>query len=59
MHPFVAWADRIEYWQVDDVDCATADEALSLCESCVNFLVYRLVAEQKWQQAPARLRRAA
>lgn len=56
---FPEWADKIQYWNVDDMDCATADEALSLCESCVNFLVYRLLAEQKWQQAPARLRRAA
>ncbi len=56
---FPAWADHIEYWHIDDLDCATADETLPICESCVRFLVYRLLAEQKWQQAPARLRRAA
>jgi protein-tyrosine phosphatase len=52
---FPAWADRIEYWDVDDLDCDTADEALPVCEGCVRSLVNRLSAEQ---QAPARLRRA-
>lgn len=39
---FPAWADRIEYWHVDDIDCATADEALPLCETNVEALVERL-----------------
>jgi protein-tyrosine phosphatase len=39
---FPAWADRIEYWHVDDIDCATADEALPLCETNVLALVARL-----------------
>jgi protein-tyrosine phosphatase len=55
---FPAWADRIEYWHVDDIDCATPDEALPICEACVKALVRRLLAEQEQQQAPARLRRA-
>jgi len=55
---FPAWADRIEYWHVNDMDCASANEALPVCESCVKFLVDKLVAEQKRQQAPARLQRA-
>ena len=53
---FPKWADRIEYWHVDDLDCATADESLPLCESRVKSLVKKLLAEQ---EAPARLRRAA
>ncbi len=56
---FPAWADRIQYWQIDDMDCATADEALPICESRVKCLVDRLMAEQKQQEPPARLRRAA
>ena len=53
---FPAWADRITYWQIDDMDCATADESLPICESCVEFLVQTLLAEQR---VPARVRRAA
>ena len=52
---FPAWADRITYWRVDDMDCATADEALPFCETCVKALVDKLLAEQ--QQAAAQLRR--
>ena len=54
---FPAWADRITYWHVDDLDCATADEALPICESCVKALVDRLLEKQ--EAPPARLRRAA
>jgi protein-tyrosine phosphatase len=53
---FPAWADRIQYWHIDDMDCTTADEALPICEACVRFLVETLLAEQ---MAPARLKRAA
>jgi protein-tyrosine phosphatase len=53
---FPEWADRIEYWAVDDLDCATADESLPACEACIEALADRLLAEQ--EQAPARLRRA-
>ncbi len=42
---FPEWADRIEYWHVDDIDCATADEALPLCETNVETLVERLTAQ--------------
>ena len=44
---FPAWADEIEYWNVDDIDCATADEALPICQACVESLVGRLVAAQR------------
>ena len=53
---FPMWADRIQYWSIDDLDHAAADEALPLCEACVKSLVDRLVAEQK---DSARLRRVA
>ena len=53
---FPAWADRITYWNVDDLDCATANEALPLCEACVKALVEKLMAEQV---DAARLKRAA
>ena len=54
---FPVWADRIQYWHIDDMDCATADEAgPPLCESCVKFLVETLLAEQA---TPALFRRAA
>jgi protein-tyrosine phosphatase len=43
---FPAWADRIEYWHVDDIDCATADEALPLCEKNVEALLERLALTQ-------------
>jgi protein-tyrosine phosphatase len=56
---FPAWADRITYWHVDDLDCATADEALPFCETCVETLVDKLLAEQQRQQAAAQVRRAA
>ena len=35
MEQFPVWADMIHYWYVDDLDCATADEALPICETCV------------------------
>ena len=53
-----AWADRIEYWAVDDIDCAPPEEALPVCEACVEALVERLLADEKtravtppWKQA--------
>jgi protein-tyrosine phosphatase len=55
---FPTWADRITYWHINDLDCATADEALPLCEACVTELVDRLLAEQR-QEVPARLKQAA
>lgn len=41
---FPAWVDRIEYWHVDDIDCAPPDEALPECEANVEALVERLAA---------------
>lgn len=40
---FPAWEDRIEYWDIHDVDFATADEALPLLRKQVDGLVGRLM----------------
>ncbi len=49
---FPKWADKIQYWHIDDIDCATPNKALPICEACVKFLVKTLLAERKWQEAP-------
>jgi protein-tyrosine phosphatase len=56
LEQFPEWAEKIQYWHIDDLDCATADEALPICEARVAFLVKTLVAEQA---AVERSRRAA
>lgn len=56
---FPDWAEKIQYWHIDDLDCATADEALPICEECVDFLVKSLLAAQEEQEIAARSRRAA
>lgn len=42
---FPDWAERIEYWQIDDLDCALPDETLAACEACLVALVERLAGE--------------
>ncbi|MHB8865230.1 MAG: arsenate-mycothiol transferase ArsC [Pirellulaceae bacterium] len=39
---FLEWADAVEYWDVDDLDCATPDIALPYLEEKVRQLVARL-----------------
>jgi protein-tyrosine phosphatase len=39
-HPL--WVNRIEYWHVDDVDCATPDDVLPKLQQQVETLVDRL-----------------
>jgi len=56
LHQFPDWADRIEYWHIDDIDCAPPDEALPICEACMAFLVGLLAAEE--QEASQQLQRA-
>jgi protein-tyrosine phosphatase len=51
---FPGWAERIEYWHVDDIDCATADQALPMCETCVEALVERLAASERQDARPRR-----
>jgi protein-tyrosine phosphatase len=41
---FPAWAERVEYWHIDDLDCAEPDEALASLENDVQRLVQRLVS---------------
>lgn len=42
---FPGWEDRVEYWQVHDLDLASADEALAAIETHVYDLIGRLAAE--------------
>jgi protein-tyrosine phosphatase len=44
---FPEWADRIEYWHVDDIDCASPEDALPICETYVRALVDRLVTAER------------
>ncbi|MFZ5833417.1 MAG: low molecular weight phosphatase family protein [Planctomycetota bacterium] len=39
---FSDWHDRIEYWAIDDLDCAEPHEALPLLECQIHTLVDRL-----------------
>jgi protein-tyrosine phosphatase len=39
---FPLWMDRIEYWHVDDLDCAQSHEALPHLECQIHALVERL-----------------
>jgi protein-tyrosine phosphatase len=42
LEKFPTWADRIEYWHIDDVDCAEPDVALVELEGQVRELIERL-----------------
>jgi protein-tyrosine phosphatase len=44
---FPAWRDRIEYWQVHDLDCAEPANALPHLEREVRNLFERLTAQQR------------
>ena len=46
MDKFPLWADRIEYWHIDDIDCAPPHEALPILEEKVRELVERLRASE-------------
>jgi protein-tyrosine phosphatase len=39
---FPLWLDRVEYWQVHDLDMAPPDEALAIIEQEVKRLILRL-----------------
>lgn len=41
---FPEWRDRIEYWHVHDLDCATPDDAIPHLENELNQLLDRLAA---------------
>jgi protein-tyrosine phosphatase len=42
---FPEFVDRVEYWDVDDLDCETAEEALPYLEQRVRDLISRLKAD--------------
>ncbi len=44
---FPAWRDRIEYWQVHDLDCAAPEDAIPKLEAEVRRLFDRLSAPQR------------
>lgn len=48
---FPCWSYAVEYWRIDDLDCAGPEEALPLLEQAVRRLISRLLAEQKGLQA--------
>lgn len=39
---FPAWLDRIEFWHIDDIDCAAPEAALAVLEREVVGLAARL-----------------
>jgi protein-tyrosine phosphatase len=43
---FHFWADSINYWTIDDLDCKAPQEALLACDACVKTLVDGLLVEQ-------------
>ena len=43
---FPAWVDRIEYWHIDDLDCAQPEEALPQLEAHVEALIERLAVSE-------------
>ena len=42
---FPGWCERVEFWHVDDIDCARPEDALDLLEREVEQLLRRLSAE--------------
>lgn len=41
---FPLWVDRVEYWQVHDIDCAHPDDALAEIDRAMGPLLLRLAA---------------
>jgi low molecular weight protein-tyrosine phosphatase len=50
---FPLWKDQVEYWHVDDLDCAQPEEALPFLDEKVRGLVDRLRAESQVGQSRA------
>jgi protein-tyrosine phosphatase len=44
---FPLWTNLVEYWHVDDLDCAEPEEALPALDGNVRALVERLLAEEE------------
>jgi protein-tyrosine phosphatase len=49
---FPRWVDRVEYWKIDDIDCAEPEEALAALEQQLSQLVTRL-SRQEPRSIPA------
>lgn len=43
---FPLWEDRVEYWHIDDIDCAGPEESLPVLEETVRALVGRLLSAE-------------
>jgi protein-tyrosine phosphatase len=41
---FPLWADQIEYWHIDDIDCAEPEDSLPILEEHIRALITRLRA---------------
>ncbi len=50
---FPAWADRIQYWHIDDVDCAEPHQALPELEKQVRDLIDRLQLKSLRESQPS------
>ena len=46
---FPLWANMVEYWHIDDLDCAEPEEALLVLDGHVRALVERLLADEEKQ----------
>ena len=44
---FADWADQVEYWNIDDLDCAEPEAALPVLENEVLSLLDRLKNSNK------------
>ena len=43
---FPLWEDRVEYWHIDDIDCAVPEESLPVLEATIRALVARLLGAE-------------
>jgi protein-tyrosine phosphatase len=46
---FPTWLDRVEFWEVHDLDCAEPDEAIPQLEREVTELIDRLADDPIWE----------
>jgi protein-tyrosine phosphatase len=44
---FPMWADLVQYWHIDDLDCAGPEEALDILDGHVRALVQKLLAKKR------------
>lgn len=44
---FIRWADRVEYWHVEDLDRKSTDAALKEIESEIDRLITRLSSRER------------